>query len=203
MEFSHSTSLIQHPTRELNKFLPFSPLTTPSLYHYNQLPPSPPLHQTQSSEFHITDETAIEDPFDFVQPYLECRGMQVTKRSYPFLPVWILLLIFFALKRTLEALDFLGIFTSRNSRLQEAIERDARASGNAKQACSNPSMKPARKRWYHYITPQTLSYMCNSSFLNRTKASLRLDYEPIITPEESRNMSLEWYKNHLVEAHLA
>lgn len=115
----------------------------------------------------------------------------MTKKSYPFLPIWIFLLIFFALKRFVKSLDLFGLFTNKKTRLQEAMERDAQIS-------TTQITKQIKKRWHDYITPQTLSYMCNSNFLNRTKASLRLDYEPLIDPEEAKRISLNWYKNHLV-----
>lgn len=86
------------------------------------------------------------------------------------------------------AADLFGLFTSKKSRLQEAIQKD-----NGEELDKG---KP-KLRWYSVITPQTLAFMCNSNFLNRTKASLRLNYEPIFNPEESFDKSLNWYKNHL------
>lgn len=38
-----------------------------------------------------------------------------------------------------------------------------------------------------------LNYMCSTFFFNRSKATLRLDYQPIYTPEEARELSFEYY----------
>lgn len=153
------------------------------------------------SEFHITDDTEIQDPFDFVEPYLECRGMHVTKETYPFIPSWILLWLFFAISNLISKLDLFGLFTKKKSRYQEAIDED----NNKKIQNEDHELKESSSRnstnknlhWYSYVMPQTLFFMCNSSFLNRTKASLRLDYEPIFTNEEAKERSLNWYKNEL------
>lgn len=40
-----------------------------------------------------------------------------------------------------------------------------------------------------------LNYTCSTFFFNRSKASLRLDFQPIYTPEEARNRSLPYYKS--------
>ncbi|XP_054155511.1 3 beta-hydroxysteroid dehydrogenase/Delta 5--_4-isomerase-like [Oppia nitens] len=44
------------------------------------------------------------------------------------------------------------------------------------------------------LTQPTLRYLCNTYFYNRTKATLRLDYEPIYGYEESQQKSLQYYK---------
>lgn len=150
------------------------------------------------TEFHITDETPIGDPFDFVEPYVLCKGMRVTTRSYPFLPLWLLLVLFFAMKRLVEGLDFFGLFTEKRNRLQEAIERDEAKSRNSPGLLNLLQGNVKQKRWFHYVTPQTLGFMCISCFLNRTKASLRLDYEPLVGPDEAKQKSLIWYKRDLV-----
>lgn len=144
-------------------------------------------------EFHITDETEIGDPFDFFQPFIESRGMHVTKRSYSFLPIWALLVLFFAVKRFIKTADFMGLFVTKKGRLAETMERD-----QLKRDPTSVNLKKETKRWYHYVMPQTLGFVCNSCFLNRTKASLRLDYEPIVEPKEAKDRSLNWYKQHPV-----
>lgn len=143
-------------------------------------------------EFHITDETEIGDPFDFLQPFIQSRGMQVTKRSYSFLPIWALLVLLFAVRRFIKAVDFMGLFTTKKGRLEQALESD-----QLRKKHNSVKPKKERKRWFHYLMPQTLGFLCNSCFLNRTKASLRLDYEPIVDPSEAKNISLNWYKNDL------
>lgn len=40
-----------------------------------------------------------------------------------------------------------------------------------------------------------LNYMCSTFFYNRSKATLRLDYQPIYTPEEAKERSLPYYAN--------
>lgn len=148
-------------------------------------------HTVSGEEFHITDETEIGDPFDFMKPFIEARGMRVTKRSYSFLPIWALLVLFFALKRFVKTIDFMGLFVTKKGRLEETLEKE--------QQLRNPNLlnfKSESKCWYHYVMPQTLGFVCNSCFLNRTKASLRLDYDPIVDPREARDRSLKWYKHH-------
>lgn len=43
-------------------------------------------------EFFVTDDTQILDPFEFLQPYLECRGFRLSKRSYPY---WLFMTILY------------------------------------------------------------------------------------------------------------
>ncbi|XP_054709579.1 3 beta-hydroxysteroid dehydrogenase type 7-like [Uloborus diversus] len=38
-----------------------------------------------------------------------------------------------------------------------------------------------------------LNYMCSTFFYNRSKATLRLDYQPIYTPEEAKENSMKYY----------
>lgn len=150
------------------------------------------------SEFHVTDDTSIGDPFCFVKPYLECRGMHLTKSSYSFIPLWVMVALFFSLKRLLMKLDFLALFTNKRDPLKEAMERDKTDTRARDDPVKFRGPQTNKKRWYHYVMPQTLVFMCGTSFLNRTKASLRLGYEPLFDEEESRGLSIKWYKNHLV-----
>lgn len=41
----------------------------------------------------------------------------------------------------------------------------------------------------------SLNYMCSTFFFNRSKATLRLDYQPLYSPEEAKELSLKYYKN--------
>lgn len=41
----------------------------------------------------------------------------------------------------------------------------------------------------------SLNYMCSTFFFNRSKATLRLDYEPLYPPEEALKRSLPYYTN--------
>lgn len=163
------------------------------------------------ADFHITDETPVGDPFDFAEPFVEAKGFQISKSSYPAIPVWFLIFLFFKLRRFFIALDIFGLFTKKKSKLHETIERDrmmknganseassvgqAVSSSATREQASGSSSGP--KRWYHLITPQMFYFMCNSMFLNRTKANLRLDYEPLYDLDEAKSRSIDWYKNHL------
>lgn len=120
--------------------------------------------------------------------------MRLSKRAYNFLIVWILMYLFFALRRYVAFFDFFGIFSKRNSRLEAAIEQD-RIKQNPHERSEPAKTKP--KHWYDIITPQMFGFMCTANFLNRTKASLRLDYEPLIGPEESEKLAREWYKSEV------
>lgn len=120
--------------------------------------------------------------------------MCVTKKSYPSFPIWLLLLLVFAIKRYLVALDFLNLFTNKRGRLQQAIEKDKR---NESGRGDLDAIQTKKRAWYHYVTPPIITFMTISSFLNRTKASLRLDYDPVFDPIEAKERSLDWYKNHL------
>lgn len=44
------------------------------------------------------------------------------------------------------------------------------------------------------MTPETVKFICNTYFFNRTKATLRLDYDPLYDHDESVSRSLEFYK---------
>ncbi|KPM03178.1 3 beta-hydroxysteroid dehydrogenase type 7-like protein [Sarcoptes scabiei] len=45
------------------------------------------------------------------------------------------------------------------------------------------------------LTPATITYIVNTYFVNRNKATLRLDYDPLYTNEESHKRSIEYYRN--------
>lgn len=122
--------------------------------------------------------------------------MRVTKTSYPYIPLLLLIMLFFTVKKFLATLDMFGLFTNKRDRLQEAIEKDReKLEINSQETIK--AKKQTSKRWYDYITTQTFGYMGNTNFLNRTKASLRLDYDPIIDPEEARKRSLAWFRDHV------
>lgn len=44
------------------------------------------------------------------------------------------------------------------------------------------------------VNTSTVSYLCNTYFFNRTKATLRLDYDPHYEAEEAQTRSLEYYR---------
>lgn len=143
----------------------------------------------------MTDDTTIGDPFDFLEPFVEAKGMTVTKTSYPYLPILAFLLLFSFLRRLVSRLDFFGLISSKRNRLQEAIEKDkSKALGEHEAVCGKVDRK---RRWYHYWHPASITLLAVSSFLNRTKSSLRLDYDPIYNPQESHLRSLKWYRDEL------
>lgn len=42
-------------------------------------------------EFIITDDTKVMDPFEFFEPYLQCRQYRLSNRSYPY---WLFIMFF-------------------------------------------------------------------------------------------------------------
>jgi 3beta-hydroxy-delta5-steroid dehydrogenase / steroid delta-isomerase len=45
-----------------------------------------------------------------------------------------------------------------------------------------------------YMEPNKIRYIANTFFFNRNKSILRLDYDPLFTPEESEARSMSYYK---------
>lgn len=136
--------------------------------------------------------------------------MRVSKSTFPAWPVWLLLLLLSFMAKCFRSLDVFGLFTDKKSRLDEAIEADEKrrneqdgssqsntSSLDPDASAQSASSKAGPSRWYHLVTPQIFYFMCNSLFLNRTKASLRLGYEPTFSPDEALKRSLDWYKSHL------
>lgn len=136
--------------------------------------------------------------------------MRVTKQSHSFIPIWLLVTLWFFLRSCLRAVDLFGLMShddvddsnTARGRLRAAIEADKR--DEKRQAGSDDDdegqQQQQRKRklgWFDYVTPQTLGFMCMSAFMNRTKAALRLHYEPIYSADESQKRALDWYKNEL------
>lgn len=105
------------------------------------------------------------------------------------------MILFFALRKYVAFFDVFGIFGKRNSRLAAAIEEDKLRQNPELRSTLMAKTEP--RHWYEVVTPQVLAFMCTSNFLNRTKASLRLDYEPLVGFEESQQSAIEWYKNSL------
>lgn len=127
--------------------------------------------------------------------------MQLSKSTLPGLPVWFLVFLFFWMYKILSSLDVFNLFSKRRGRLEMAIEEDklsATDGGNrSSKANYRATDREKPKRWYQLITPQTFFFTINSLFLNRTKASLRLNYEPLFNEEESKSRALKWYKEYL------
>lgn len=95
--------------------------------------------------------------------------------------------------RIFKAIDFFGIFSEKKDRLQEAIEKDSlRDSEVSKKEVE----KSSKTNYFRALHPNMLLFLCSTSFLNRTKATLRLGYEPVIDPDKSLAISIDWYKNY-------
>lgn len=151
-----------------------------------------------SIEFHITDDTDIKDPFEFLEPFIEAKGMHLTKRSFPLMPVLLFVYIFLSARRILEALDLFGIFSKKKNRLQEAIEKDTTEKSDHYDKKSPQEFEESKKTSCFGAVPLSmLFFLCNTSFLNSTKAALRLDYEPIVDSAKSFANSVDWYKKYL------
>lgn len=108
-------------------------------------------------EFFITDDTEIEDAFDFVKPFLESQNLHVAKKTIPF---W---MVYYAIRILMILIVFI-------------------------------------KPFYRYELPERfnlkkIQYICTTYFFNRTKATLRLEYEPFYSKEESFQRSLQYYKS--------
>lgn len=125
------------------------------------------------SEFYVTDDTPICDPYEFLVPYLRCRNFTLTEPTYPYLLVWIFLVVYFFFKDFFAMTDIFKFYKKRDKKSDDI-------------SC-----------WDEYVTPEKTTFICNTYFFNRTKASLRLDYEPIYDAETSKKLSIDWYKNEL------
>jgi len=130
-----------------------------------------------------------------MEPFLETKGMCLSKSTLPGLPVLFLLVFFFWIRHFLCSLDVFNLFTKRKGRLEEAIEQDRRRSNTVHQEEGDKSSKEEKKRWYDLITPEMFYFTINSLFLNRTKASLRLNYEPLFEPKDAMARTLAWFRD--------
>ncbi|KAJ6216763.1 hypothetical protein RDWZM_007920 [Blomia tropicalis] len=106
--------------------------------------------------FFITDDTKILDQYEFLEPYLQCRGYRLSNRSYP---IW--LFLFFLWFYTLLINAIWSVFPIR--------------------------MAPN-------LTAANVRLLCTTHFFNRTKATLRLEYEPMYDHDEAHTRSIEYYK---------
>lgn len=106
-------------------------------------------------EFFITDDTPVQDPFEFVRPFLEANNMRLSEKAIPY---WLLI----------AGITIIMLVAN--------------------------IIRP----FYHLKIPEKLNhkkirYLNTTYFFNRTKAVLRLGYEPRFTPEESLKRSIEYY----------
>lgn len=149
-------------------------------------------------EFIITDDTKIDDPYKFMKPFLESKGMSISQvRSYPFLVIWFLMVAFFFVYKLFRAVDVFGLTDQNLS--ANLVQHNNEKQKDDEKNCGQLDSKSHRKlSWYHYINPQIISIMCITNFFNRAKATLRLDYEPLFSPDESIKRSLAWYEKHCI-----
>jgi 3beta-hydroxy-delta5-steroid dehydrogenase / steroid delta-isomerase len=103
----------------------------------------------------ITDDTVIQNAFEFIDPFLQARSMKTSSIVYPATLAVIFVLFLYFVSRMLRPLVHL----------------------------KNPFPHPA-----------TLYFIVCFYCFNRLKATLRLGYKPIYSPEESISKSLEYYK---------
>lgn len=106
--------------------------------------------------FFITDDTLVQNPFDFLDPFLKTRKMRLSSVQFPATLAVIFVLFLFVVLRLLRPIV------------------------NIK----NPFPHPA-----------TLYFIVCLYCYNRLKATLRLNYSPLYTYEDSLRNSLEYYKN--------
>ena len=104
----------------------------------------------------ITDDTVIQNAFEFIDPFLQARSMKTSSIVYPATLAVIFVLFLYFVSRMLRPLVHL----------------------------KNPFPHPA-----------TLYFIVCFYCFNRLKATLRLGYKPIYSPEESIRNSLEYYKD--------
>lgn len=106
-------------------------------------------------QFIITDDTPVQDPFDFIKPYLDQVNCRLSDRP---LPYWILIII---LELILIVVTLIRPFYSID--LPEKYN------------------------------PRRVRYLCTTFFFNRNKSTLRLTYQPLYTPDDSKKRSLVYY----------
>lgn len=104
----------------------------------------------------VTDDTVIQNAFEFLDPFLKARSMKASTFVYPATLAVIFVLFLYFVSRMLRPLVHL----------------------------KNP-----------FPHPSTLYFIVCFYCFNRLKATLRLGYKPIYSPEEAINKSLDYYKN--------
>ncbi|XP_074601084.1 3 beta-hydroxysteroid dehydrogenase/Delta 5--_4-isomerase [Brevipalpus obovatus] len=107
-------------------------------------------------EFFITDDTPVQDPFEFAKSFMESRDFKLSPKAIPF---WILMIY-------LNFLMLLALAVKPFYRINIAEKMNHRK----------------------------IRYLNTTYFFNRTKAILRLVYEPRYTPDESLQRSAKYYK---------
>lgn len=106
--------------------------------------------------FYVTDDTPLEDIYEFLRPFVECQGCRLSDYTVPYL-LAILLLMLLALVLRL--------------------------------------VRPLYRPRAYVPPPSAVTYICTSLFFNRTKATLRLNYYPNVTPDEAVQRSVSYYKS--------
>lgn len=106
--------------------------------------------------FYVTDDTPLEDIYEFLRPFVDCQGCRLSDYTLPYL---VAILGFMLLALVLRLL------------------------------------RPIYKAPSFLPTPSAVTYICTSLFFNRTKATLRLNYYPNVTPDEAVERSVSYYKD--------
>ncbi|KAH6931936.1 hypothetical protein HPB50_001674 [Hyalomma asiaticum] len=106
--------------------------------------------------FYVTDDTPLEDMYEFLRPFVECQGCRLSDYTVPYL-LAILVLMLLALVLRL--------------------------------------VRPLYRPRSYIPPPSAVTYICTSLFFNRTKATLRLNYYPNVTPDEAVQRSISYYKS--------
>ncbi|KAL1472492.1 hypothetical protein MTO96_039281, partial [Rhipicephalus appendiculatus] len=106
--------------------------------------------------FYVTDDTPLEDMYEFLRPFVECQGCRLSDYTVPYL-LAILVLMLLALVLRL--------------------------------------VRPLYRPKSYIPPPSAVTYICTSLFFNRTKATLRLNYYPNVTPDEAVQRSVSYYKS--------
>ncbi|KAK8772849.1 hypothetical protein V5799_012617 [Amblyomma americanum] len=106
--------------------------------------------------FYVTDDTPLEDIYEFLRPFVECQGCRLSDYTVPYL-LAILVLMLLALVLRL--------------------------------------VRPLYRPRAYVPPPSAVTYICTSLFFNRTKATLRLNYYPNVTPDEAVQRSVSYYKS--------
>lgn len=105
--------------------------------------------------FYVTDDTPLEDIYEFLRPFVECQGCRLSEYTVPYLLAILVLMLMALLLRL---------------------------------------VRPLYRPRVYVPPPAAVTYICTSLFFNRTKATLRLNYYPSVTPDEAVQRSVSYYR---------
>ncbi|KAG9509122.1 3 beta-hydroxysteroid dehydrogenase/Delta 5--_4-isomerase, partial [Fragariocoptes setiger] len=148
-------------------------------------------------EFYVTDDTPICDPFEFIEPFLKCRNMQLIRPTYPYIVMWLLLIIYRFLFGLARKVDLFNLIDTKRSSASDRHSNKTTTTACLQGEKLATNRSHSNIQWLNYVTPTMLTFICNTYFFNRTKASLRLNYSPIVDFNESQRFAIDWYTNNL------